>query len=76
MPSSSDQEQERRLVRALFERLVLPSNILAQPFPSITIRRMRPSIANLVRKTIYPDLQDGGSVANYPAVTGMKHKLF
>ncbi|RAH41543.1 P-loop containing nucleoside triphosphate hydrolase protein, partial [Aspergillus brunneoviolaceus CBS 621.78] len=39
-------------------------------------RRMHPSVANLVRETLYPKLQDHISTTMYPAVAGMKHRLF
>ena len=31
---------------------------------------MRPAIADLIRNTIYPDLQDDATVLNYPDVAG------
>ncbi|CAL1707171.1 unnamed protein product [Somion occarium] len=39
-------------------------------------RRMRPSVANLVRKTLYPKLQDHEVVKNYPPVRGMAKSVF
>ena len=33
-------------------------------------RRMRPAIADLIRNTIYPDLQDAACVQAYPDVAG------
>lgn len=41
-----------------------------------TQRRMRPSIAELVRKTLYPQLQDAPEVAAHPPVRGMAEPLF
>ncbi|KAK6518253.1 hypothetical protein TWF506_005413 [Arthrobotrys conoides] len=39
-------------------------------------RRMHPSIANLVRTTLYPDLQDHEGTTRYPNVAGIKRRLF
>ncbi|CAJ2511696.1 Uu.00g073210.m01.CDS01 [Anthostomella pinea] len=64
---------------SLFERLVQPRDILAQPLPYCTLsvqRRMHPSISQLVRKTLYPQLEDAPSVMSYPNVVGMRQRLF
>jgi superfamily I DNA and/or RNA helicase len=37
---------------------------------------MHPSISELIRSTLYPLLDDGGAVAQYPEVCGMKKRLF
>lgn len=34
-------------------------------------RRMRPAIAEIIRKEIYPALKDGPNVLHYPDVAGM-----
>ncbi|KAK6347982.1 hypothetical protein TWF718_005802 [Orbilia javanica] len=39
-------------------------------------RRMHPSIANLVRSTLYPGLHDHEGTTVYPDVAGMKRRLF
>ncbi|KAF3200213.1 hypothetical protein TWF106_003447 [Orbilia oligospora] len=39
-------------------------------------RRMHPSIANLVRNTLYPELQDHEVTTRYPDVAGLKRRLF
>ncbi|KAF3289333.1 hypothetical protein TWF970_003113 [Orbilia oligospora] len=39
-------------------------------------RRMHPSIANLVRTTLYPELQDHEVTTRYPDVAGLKRRLF
>ncbi|KAL5048247.1 hypothetical protein BDW71DRAFT_213665 [Aspergillus fruticulosus] len=53
---------------SLFERL---------PYSTLeTQRRMHPSIARLVRDTLYPDLKDAACVSQYPEVSGMKKRLF
>ena len=63
---------------SLFERLVRP-----QPgYPKLLCssleiqRRMHPSIARLIRSTLYPRLQDHSSVSAYPEVDGMRRRLF
>ncbi|KAF4541309.1 Nf-x1 finger and helicase domain protein [Lasiodiplodia theobromae] len=64
---------------SLFERLVHPNDDTAIHLPYITLetqRRMHPMISRLVRETIYPNLQDAQSTANYPLVPGMKDRLF
>lgn len=64
---------------SLFERLVQPQDLLAQPLPFCTLevqRRMHPSVSQLVRQTQYPNLQDDPSVSSYPGVVGMRHRLF
>ncbi|TKA68558.1 hypothetical protein B0A55_11214 [Friedmanniomyces simplex] len=63
---------------SLFERLVQPQDVLAQPLPFCTLavqRRMHPSISQLVRKTLYPLLEDAPSVNRSPVV-GMRRRLF
>lgn len=37
---------------------------------------MHPSIAELVRSTLYPHLDDSGKVASYPEVVGLRKRLF
>ncbi|KAL8952306.1 MAG: hypothetical protein Q9222_001758 [Ikaeria aurantiellina] len=65
---------------SLFERLVKPEKTLnpsSIPFSRLKIqRRMYPSIADLVRNTIYPDLEDHETVRTYPNVDGMKRRMF
>ncbi|KAK8064422.1 nf-x1 finger and helicase domain containing protein [Apiospora phragmitis] len=64
---------------SMFERLVSPPHDDEQKLPYSTLqtqRRMHPSISELVRSTLYPDLEDGGPVAEYPEVCGMKKRLF
>ncbi len=38
--------------------------------------RMRPEISDLVRDTIYKDLQDHSSVHQFPAIRGIERSLF
>ncbi|KAJ5561386.1 hypothetical protein N7461_000147 [Penicillium sp. DV-2018c] len=65
---------------SLFERLVSAKTSpmdCAIPFNTLeTQRRMHPSIARLIRETIYPNLKDDPSVAEYPEVQGMRRRLF
>ncbi|KAK3637261.1 hypothetical protein LTR56_013799 [Elasticomyces elasticus] len=63
---------------SLFERLVQPQDVLAPSLPFCTLsvqRRMHPSISQLIRKTIYPQLQDAKSL-DRPLVVGMRQRLF
>lgn len=64
---------------SLFERLLHPSISGANPIPFTSLktqRRMHPSIAALVRRTLYPALIDHPSVKDYPEVEGMRNRLF
>ena len=63
---------------SLFERLIHPQpGYPMLPYSSLEVqRRMHPSIAELVRSTLYPHLQDFPSVSAYPQVSGMRRRLF
>ncbi|KAL8689201.1 MAG: hypothetical protein Q9224_004695, partial [Gallowayella concinna] len=65
---------------SLFERLVRPelkTNLSPMPYSRLKIqRRMHPSIADLIRRTLYLDLDDHATVQMYPGVNGMKDRLF
>lgn len=63
---------------SLFERLIHPRpGYVKLPHSSLEVqRRMHPSIAELVRSTLYPKLQDHSSVFNYPEVVGIRKRLF
>lgn len=63
---------------SLFERLVRPRRGQPEaPFASLrTQRRMHPSISELVRTTIYPNLEDHKCVSDYPEVVGIRKRLF
>ncbi|KAF7957199.1 hypothetical protein EAE96_002790 [Botrytis aclada] len=63
---------------SLFERLVRPQKGNVQvPLSTLkTQRRMHPSISELVRVPLYPDLQDHSSVSEYPQVDGMRDRLY
>ncbi|KAL9132322.1 MAG: hypothetical protein Q9175_006504 [Cornicularia normoerica] len=63
---------------SLFERLVKPPmGNLQVPLSTLkTQRRMHPSISELVRVPLYPDLQDHPSVSKYPEIDGMRDRLY
>ncbi|KAF2671812.1 hypothetical protein BT63DRAFT_180528 [Microthyrium microscopicum] len=65
---------------SLFERLVMPTEgyrAVKLKFSTLeTQRRMHPSISRLIRKELYPSLQDSPQVNQYPEVNGMKRRLF
>ncbi|KAJ5485887.1 hypothetical protein N7530_000187 [Penicillium desertorum] len=65
---------------SLFERLVSSNKSpmdCGAPFSTLeTQRRMHPSIARLIRETLYPNLKDTPSVSEYPEITGMRKRLF
>lgn len=63
---------------SLFERLVRPKfgNPVLQYTALKTQRRMYPSIADLIRNTIYAELEDHPTVSLFPPVTGMQKRLF
>jgi AAA domain len=66
---------------SLFERLLHPTITQADAatMPCSTLktqRRMHRSIAQLIRGTLYPGLIDHQSVHDYPAVEGMRNRLF
>ncbi|KAL8993484.1 MAG: hypothetical protein Q9169_006311, partial [Polycauliona sp. 2 TL-2023] len=65
---------------SLFERLVSSGSDKGpprMPFSRLKIqRRMHPSIADLIRRTIYVDLEDDTTVSDYPGVDGMTDRLF
>lgn len=64
---------------SLFQRLVQPPYDDDPRLPYSTLetqRRMHPSISQLVRVPLYPRLVDGGAVADYPEVVGMRKRLF
>ena len=71
-----DHSREERFALdvSLFERFVRPRpGEVKLPFTTLrTQRRMHPSIAELVRKTLYPALEDHATVFDYPEVDGMR----
>ncbi|RHZ44436.1 putative NF-X1 finger and helicase domain protein, partial [Aspergillus thermomutatus] len=64
---------------SLFERLVESQSAMGLGLPFSTLetqRRMHPSIAQLVRDTLYPQIEDAEFVSSYPKVVGMRRRLF
>ncbi|KAI1908527.1 hypothetical protein LOZ61_003787 [Ophidiomyces ophidiicola] len=63
---------------SLFERLVSPKiGNATLPFSTLRMqRRMHPLISELIRSTLYPQLEDSPSVHQYPEVCGMRDRLF
>lgn len=64
---------------SLFERLVQPSHLNDARLPVSVLetqRRMHPSIAEMVRSTLYNSLKDADNVKEYPEVVGMQRRLF
>ncbi|RBR18872.1 uncharacterized protein FIESC28_05794 [Fusarium coffeatum] len=79
LQSTNPRGKQYSLDVSLFERLVQPPHDtdLRIPYSMLeTQRRMHPSIAELVRSTLYPSLNDADAVAEYPQVMGMKRRLF
>lgn len=73
----SPEGQQYAMDLSLFERLVEPmgENDIQLPFTRLeTQRRMHPSIAELVRRPLYPSLIDASP--EYPEVPGMKKRLY
>lgn len=62
---------------SLFERLVQPAEGAAGvPYTTLEVqRRMHPSISNLIRLKLYPNLQDDPAVSKYPEATSMRHRF-
>lgn len=76
LQSDSPIGKQHNLDRSLFERLV-NSRINPLPTSQLTIqRRMRPEISSLIRNTLYPELEDGEKVLDYPDVAGMGANLY
>ncbi|KEQ92875.1 hypothetical protein AUEXF2481DRAFT_68062 [Aureobasidium subglaciale EXF-2481] len=78
LSQESIQGQQYSLDTSLFERLVTATDGgIRLPFSRLdTQRRMHPSIAELVRSTLYPTLSDAPSTLTHPEVAGMRKRLF
>ncbi|CAF3640161.1 unnamed protein product [Fusarium graminearum] len=79
LQSTNPRGKQFSLDVSLFERLVEPSHDTAVKIPYSVLetqRRMHPSIAELVRSTLYPSLKDSENVEEYPQVVGMRRRLF
>ena len=74
---SVDSKHGYNLDVSMFERLAAAGAASAVPLVTLSTQwRMRPSISELVRHTVYPGLLDAPPVADYPAVRGMREPLF
>ncbi|KAK7746029.1 hypothetical protein SLS53_002751 [Cytospora paraplurivora] len=79
LQSTNPRGQQYSLDMSLFERLVQPPHSSGLKLPVSVLetqRRMHPSIAEMVRSTLYNTLKDGENVMKYPPVVGMRHRLF
>ncbi|KAF2713860.1 P-loop containing nucleoside triphosphate hydrolase protein [Pleomassaria siparia CBS 279.74] len=80
LSSESPRGRKYSLDISLFERLVCPPKGVSSiklPFSTLdTQRRMHPMISALIRRTLYPTLEDALGVTVYPVVAGMKKRLF
>ncbi|KAG5949969.1 hypothetical protein E4U53_005601 [Claviceps sorghi] len=79
LQSTNPEGAKYSLDMSLFERLVQPLYDTDPRVPYSTLetqRRMHPSIAALIRSTLYPSLQNAGNVSLYPEVRGMRRRLF
>ncbi|KAI1449992.1 hypothetical protein F5Y02DRAFT_406546 [Annulohypoxylon stygium] len=79
LQSTSNRGAQYSLDVSLFERLINPEYDTDPRLPFDTLetqRRMHPNVSELIRSTLYPALEDGGKVANYPEISGMKKRLF
>ncbi|CCE27699.1 related to ECM32-DNA dependent ATPase/DNA helicase B [Claviceps purpurea 20.1] len=79
LQSSSPQGAKYSLDTSLFERLVQPLYDTDARVPYSTLetqRRMHPSIAALIRSTLYPSLKNADNVSCYPEVKGIRKRLF
>lgn len=70
--------KDYQLDRSQFERLALGQPGLPPiPLSQLNIqRRMRPDIADLLRRSMYPSLEDHPSIRDLPNVVGMRQNLF
>ncbi|KAI8964905.1 hypothetical protein F5Y11DRAFT_58985 [Daldinia sp. FL1419] len=79
LQSTSARGAQYSLDVSLFERLIQPPYDADPRLPYDTLetqRRMHPSISELIRSALYPNLEDGGPVTQYPEIHGMKKRLF
>ena len=77
LSSENTRRVPKNLDISLFERLCAGGTGQILPSTRLTVqRRMRPEIADLVRKTLYPELLDSKDVENYPNVTGVCSPIY
>ena len=75
----SDVGSEYRLDESLMERLMIPFTQNISPLPASRLnqqRRMHPQIADLMRATLYPYLQDHKSTYDRSPVSGMADRIW
>ena len=68
-----------RLDESLFERMMFPSTPGVLPLSTSQLnlqRRMHPEIADLMRATLYPNLQDHESTCQHPSVAGLTDRIW
>ena len=76
LSSENPRGEKYSLDISTFERLISQNNT-GIPYDTLrTQRRMDPSISDLIRNTIYPDLLDHDSILAYPEVVGMRKRLY
>ncbi|CAG8568978.1 8018_t:CDS:10 [Rhizophagus irregularis] len=71
--TTSGAAKYQSLIRSVAPRVMNEDVIMSQ---LTTQRRMRPEIADLIRKKLYPKLIDGAITKEYPKVRGTPHNLF
>jgi hypothetical protein len=66
-----------QLDKSLFERFVDDDDtIKIEKTRLLTQRRMRKEISDLIRYTIYEDLEDGENTITYPNISGVQHNVY
>ena len=74
LSSENPRGEKYSLNVSTFERLIKGTGVPHETLQ--TQRRMDPSISQLIRETLYPDLIDHESVLEYPPVNGMRKRLY
>ncbi|KAG0018307.1 hypothetical protein BGZ82_000485 [Podila clonocystis] len=76
LSSDSPIGKKYNLDMSLFERLATSVMNLLPLSKLTTQRRMRPSVSSLIRRALYPDIEDGDNVHSYQPVCGMGDSLY
>ena len=74
-----ENSKKYRLDQSLFERMMYSSLSNGQSFPTSRLdiqRRAHPVLADIMRATLYPSLEDAPSTKSYPRVAGMAERLY
>lgn len=74
LSSENPRGEKYSLNVSTFERMINGTSLPRKTLQ--TQRRMDPSISQLIRGTLYPDLTDHESVLEYPPVSGMRQRLY